>query len=173
MELELGNYHDEEASCESDTQSDLLQFSWDNNIDYNIVNLVTDIGDSTNQLELDDRFWFLYFDGSKTQEGSGESCILIDPYKNKHFLSCRLEFECTNNTAEYEALVLGLKKAIELEVRNLKPFRDSEIVVRQVRNTIHFLSPHLKGYQLEVWNFIMHFNAFNINAVPRLQESCN
>ena len=37
--------------------------------------------------------------------------------KNKHFLSCRLEFECTNNTSEYEALVQGLKKAIELKVK--------------------------------------------------------
>ena len=32
-------------------------------------------------------------------------------------MSCRLEFECTNNTAEYEALVQGLKKAIELKVK--------------------------------------------------------
>ena len=47
---------------------------------------------------------------------------------------------------------------------------DSKIVVRHVRNTIHCLSLHIKGYQLEVWNLIMHFNAFNINAVPRLQN---
>ena len=52
----------------------------------------------------------------------------------------------------------------------MKFFVDSEIVVRQVRNNIHCLSPHLKGYQSEVWNLIMHFNAFNINAVPRLQN---
>ena len=52
----------------------------------------------------------------------------------------------------------------------MKVFGDLEIVVRQVRNTIHCLSPHIKGYQFEVWNLIMHFNAFNINAVPRLQN---
>ena len=69
LELKLGNYQDEEASDKSDTQSDLLQFSRDDNIDCNIVKLVTDIGDNTIQLELDDRFWFLFFDGSKTQEG--------------------------------------------------------------------------------------------------------
>ena len=108
---------------------------------------MANIGDDTNQLELNDRFWFLYFDGSK---GSGAGCILIDPDKNKHFLSCILEFECTNNFVEYEALVLGLKKAIELNVRNFKFFGDSKIVVRQVRNTIHCLSPHLRGYQYEV-----------------------
>jgi len=65
-------------------------------------------------------------------EGSGASCVLIDPKKNKHFLSCRLEFECTNNTTEYEALVQGLRKAIELKVENLKVYGDSEIVVKQI-----------------------------------------
>ena len=64
-------------------------------------------------LEVENQFWLLYFDGSKTQEGSGVGCILLDPEENKHFLSCRLEFECTNNTAEYEALIQGLKKEIE------------------------------------------------------------
>ena len=81
--------------------------------------------------ELSGGFW--------GQQGAG--CVLIDPEKNKHFLSCRLEFECTNNTTEYEALVQGLKKAIELKV-----YGDSEIVVKQIRNKIHYISPHLKAY---------------------------
>ena len=106
---------------------------------------MTNIGDDTNQLDLNDIFWFMYFDGSKNQEGSGAGCILIDPDKNKHFLSYRLEFECTNNTVEFEALVQGMKKAIELNVKNSKVFGDSKIVVRKFRDTIHCLSPHLKG----------------------------
>ena len=63
-------------------------------------------------------------------EGSGVGCVLIDPKKNKHFLSCRLEFQCTNNIAEYEVLVQGLRKAIELKVENLKVYGDSEIIVK-------------------------------------------
>jgi hypothetical protein len=51
------------------------------------------------------QIWTLYFDGSKSQEGSGEGCILINPIGKCHFLSCSLEFECTNNTTKHEALV--------------------------------------------------------------------
>ena len=91
--------------------------------------------------------------------------------KNKHFISCRLEFECTNNTAEYEALIQVLKKAIEFKVKNLKVYGDSKIIVKQVRNTIHCLSPHLKGYQKEVWDLLMNFNAFNIVLIPRLKNA--
>ena len=75
------------------------------------------------------KVWTLYFDGSKSQEGSGAGCILIDPKGKRHFMSCRLEFECTNNTAEYEALVQGLKKSINLSVKELKVFKDSKIIV--------------------------------------------
>ena len=90
--------------------------------------------------------------GLQNLEGSGVGCVLVDPKKNKHFLSCRLEFECTNNTGEYEALVQGLRKAIELKVESLKVYGDSEIIVKQIRNQIHCISPHLKAYQNEVWD---------------------
>ena len=35
-------------------------------------------------------FWSLYFDGSKSSDGAGAGCILIDPYGEKTMLSCRL-----------------------------------------------------------------------------------
>ena len=107
IELELGNYQAEEASSIPDTQPDLLCFSRVDEIDYKIVDLVSDVVCNSNLVEVDS-FWTLYFDGSKTLEGSGAGYVLIDPRKNKYFLSCRLEFECTNSIAEYEALVQGL-----------------------------------------------------------------
>ena len=63
-------------------------------------------------------------------EGSKDGCVLINPKNNKHFLSYILEFECTNNTTEYEALVQGLRKSIEFKVENLKVYGDSEIIVK-------------------------------------------
>jgi ribonuclease HI len=113
------------------------------------------------------QIWSLYFDGSKSKEGAGASCIIIDPTGNKTLLACRLEFECTNNIAEYEALLQGLRKALDMHIQNLIVFGDSEIVVRQVRNYIHCLTPHLKCYQTEVWSLINKFSAFNINSIPR------
>ena len=44
---------------------------------------------------------------------------------------------------------------------------DSEIIVRQVHNTIHCIAGHLRNYQTEVWNLLLSFESFNINSIPR------
>lgn len=86
------------------------------------------------------------------------------------FISCRLEFQYTNNTVQYEALVQDLKKCIYLCFKNLKVFGDSEIIVRQVSDIVHYNSPHLKGYQSKVLNMINNYFAFNITTIPRSQN---
>jgi ribonuclease HI len=119
----------------------------------------------------DEEIQSLHFDGSKSWEGAGVVCVLINLKGNKTFISCHLEFECTNNTIEYEALLQGLKKALDLDVQHLVVFSDSEIVVKQVENVIHYLTPNLKKYQTEVWSLIRKFIAFNINSIPRSSNS--
>ena len=71
-----------------------------------------------------------------------------------------------NNIAEYEALIQGLKKEIDLGAKALVVLGDYEIIIRQVRNTIHCIAGHLKNYQIEVWNLLSSFEAFNINSIP-------
>jgi ribonuclease HI len=110
--------------------------------------------------------WTLYFDGFESQEGSGARCILIDPKGKQHFLSCRLEFECTKNIAKYESLVQGIKKSMDLNVKELKVFGDSEIIVRLVRNTIHCNSPHLRNYQQELHRVMEHLKPSTLHRSP-------
>jgi ribonuclease HI len=78
--------------------------------------------------------------------------------------SCRLEFE---HTTEYEVVLQGLKKSIDLDIQCLVVFDDSEIVVKKVKNVIHYVYVHLKNYQTEVWNLINKFLSFNIISIPR------
>ena len=62
---------------------------------------------------IDPIVWNLFFHGSRSKDGAGAGCVLIDPKGIKTMISCRLEFECTNNVAKYEELVQGLKKHID------------------------------------------------------------
>ena len=107
----------------------------------NIVNIIE------SKVVVNSSTWTLYFDGAKSKKGVGASFLLIDPQGNTTCIACRLEFNCTNNTVEYEALIQGLKKAIDLDIKVLIAYGDSEIIVKEVCNSIHCLSEHLQNYQ--------------------------
>ena len=49
-----------------------------------------------------------------------------------------LEFMWKNNTTEYEALLQGSRKVIDIQVKHLKVYGDSNILVKHVCNTIHY-----------------------------------
>jgi ribonuclease HI len=128
-------------------------------------------------LKRDPNMWNLFFDGSKSLEGESVGCILKYPTGNKTLITRRLEFQCKNKTAKYEALLHGLREAIELGENKINEFGDSQIVIRHVRKKIHCLSIHFNNYQQKVWEFLKSFDAFNINHVLeikcRLSSQCS
>jgi len=69
--------------------------------------------------------WKLYFDGSYIAHGSGVGILLVAPQGNYIPKSFKLQFQCTNNIVEYEALVAGLRIAIEWNITELQVYGDS------------------------------------------------
>ncbi|CAL8169759.1 unnamed protein product [Prunus armeniaca] len=65
--------------------------------------------------------WKLYFDRSKTYIASGAGIVLEEPLGIRHCYSFQLDFQCTNNRAEYKALIIGLKMLIAGEYKCLSP----------------------------------------------------
>ncbi|GJY30370.1 reverse transcriptase domain-containing protein [Tanacetum coccineum] len=55
--------------------------------------------------------WKLYTDRASSSDGAGTGLMLIDPTGKKYTYALRFEFETTNNEAEYEALLAGLRIA--------------------------------------------------------------
>ncbi|GKV34408.1 hypothetical protein SLEP1_g42783 [Rubroshorea leprosula] len=90
--------------------------------------------------------WVLYVDGAANVEGSGAGAILVglDGFKSEH--AQRFKFQTTNNAAEYEALVYGLKLVFELKVQSIQVFSDSQLVVSQVNGSCEIRDPQLGHY---------------------------
>ncbi|GJZ28309.1 reverse transcriptase domain-containing protein [Tanacetum coccineum] len=63
--------------------------------------------------------WILFTDGSSCVDGSGAGLILTNPEGMEFTYALRFEFTATNNEAEYEALLAGLRIAARMGVRNL------------------------------------------------------
>jgi len=110
----------------------------------------------------------MFFDGSCTKDGVGAGVVPIS-LENQHITqSCKLDFEVTNNVAEYEAFLLGLQLAKSLKVHNLSVFTDSELIVRQVIHIFQTKQLRLRSYRNDVLDSIESFlDAFNITYVPR------
>ncbi|XP_022859516.1 uncharacterized protein LOC111380239 [Olea europaea var. sylvestris] len=76
--------------------------------------------------------WKLFVDGSSGEAGAGAKIVLESP--EGHLLNCavRFGFRASNNVAEYEALLAGLRLAKEIHVKKLLASSDSQLVVNQV-----------------------------------------
>jgi len=73
--------------------------------------------------------WTLYFDGSVMKTGVGAGLLFISPLGIHMRYVVRLHFPASNNMAEYEALLSGLRIAIELGVKRLDVRGDSQLVI--------------------------------------------
>ena len=89
------------------------------------------------------REWTLHFDGALNSQGVGIGATLLTPESIVLPTAAQLLFSASNNIAEYEALILGLRMALDLGARRLKVIGDSQLVIRQVLNKYKTLSPKL------------------------------
>ncbi|PKI72162.1 hypothetical protein CRG98_007431 [Punica granatum] len=67
--------------------------------------------------------WKMYFDGVVNSTGSGIGAVLISLDGRYYPIAAKVDFPCTNNVAEYETCILGLKAAIDFKVKELEVFR--------------------------------------------------
>jgi hypothetical protein len=92
------------------------------------------------------KLWTMFFDGSLMKTGAGAGLLFISPLGKHLRYVLRLHFPASNNVAEYEALVNGLRIAIELGVRCLDARGDSQLIINQVMKNSHCRDPKMEAY---------------------------
>ena len=80
-------------------------------------------------LDVDLRTWKMYFDGAAIQYGNGIGVLLITPEGSHIPLAIKLNFEATNNMAEYDACIVGMEALLKLGVKEAEVFGDSTLVI--------------------------------------------
>jgi ribonuclease HI len=93
--------------------------------------------------------------------------VLIDPTGEHLEYMVLLNFETTNNMAEYEALIFGLMVALSLGVQELLVKRDSQLIIRQVRGECCCNNPQLVAYLIHVRKLEKDFDVLELQHVPR------
>ncbi|MCX6807732.1 MAG: ribonuclease HI family protein [Patescibacteria group bacterium] len=77
---------------------------------------------------------------------------------------------CTNNQAEYMALILGLNLAIKNKISELTVFMDSNLVVEQVSGNFKVKNADLKKLFLDVQKLILKFKKISFKHIPRAKN---
>ncbi|GKB98784.1 putative nucleotidyltransferase, ribonuclease H [Tanacetum coccineum] len=110
--------------------------------------------------------WRLYTDGASNNKGSGAGLILITPDDVEYSSALCMNFSNSNNDAEYEALLAGLRIAKEMQVRDIHAFMDSKLVASQVEGSYKAKGERMIKYREKVLELAGAFNRFRITYIP-------
>ncbi|XP_027182008.1 uncharacterized protein LOC113780403 [Coffea eugenioides] len=114
--------------------------------------------------------WVLFVDGVSSKEGSGAGLLLTSPTGEELTYALRFDFPASNNEAEYEALLTGLRIAHQMSITAIRVRSDSQLVVCQVRGEYEVKEDVMKEYLAKVRKAIKLFDIFEIERVPRSQN---
>ncbi|KAL0413147.1 UNVERIFIED_CONTAM: hypothetical protein Sradi_1516400 [Sesamum radiatum] len=82
-----------------------------------------------------DQKWLLHVDGPSTAQGSGAGIVITTPQGENLEFAIKFGCKASNNEAEYETLVIGMRMAHEAGAKYLLAYSDSQLVVKQVEGS--------------------------------------
>uniref|UniRef100_A0A2N9J139 Uncharacterized protein n=1 Tax=Fagus sylvatica TaxID=28930 RepID=A0A2N9J139_FAGSY len=112
-------------------------------------------------------WWKVYVDGASNSKGSGTGVVIITPDETVIEQSIRLNFKASNNEAEYEAVLAGLKSAKTLGARRLIVYCDSLLVASQISGEYMARDERMSAYLLKVQTAMTDFETVKIEQIGR------
>jgi ribonuclease HI len=108
--------------------------------------------------------WTVCCNGFWGTFGAGAAAVLVAPSKVRTCYAIKLDFSCTNNIAEYEALLLGLKA---MGIRRAILKTDSQVISGHVDKSSKARDPKLEKYLNAVRRLEASFEGFSVKNIPR------
>ncbi|KAL0448656.1 UNVERIFIED_CONTAM: Ribonuclease HI [Sesamum latifolium] len=115
----------------------------------------------------EERPWLLYVDGSSTTQGSGAGVVITTSQGDDLEFAIKFDFKASNNEAEYEALVLGLRMAQDASALYLLAYSDSQLIVKQVCGEYEAKEERMVQYLQQIGELKTKFKSFQLQQVPR------
>ncbi|XP_060182048.1 uncharacterized protein LOC132611671 [Lycium barbarum] len=114
--------------------------------------------------------WKMYFDGAAQRDGAGAGVVFVTPQGEVLPYSFTLTQHCSNNVAEYQALILGLEMAVDMKQLQLQVFGDSQLVINQLLGSYEVKKPELLPYHGYAQKLIGWLGDVTLQHVPRREN---
>ncbi|XP_048605535.1 uncharacterized protein LOC125583040 [Brassica napus] len=123
-------------------------------------------------LTLPNPNWTLHVDGSSTNRGAGAGVQLQSPTGELIRQSFSFDFPASNNEAEYESLIAGLRLAKAVKAKRLSAYCDSQLVASQFSGDYDARNDRMDAYLKIVQGLAAEFEFFELVKVPRGENIC-
>ncbi|CAM8911138.1 unnamed protein product [Rhodiola kirilowii] len=111
--------------------------------------------------------WKMFFDGAARRDGAGAGVVFVSPENHLLPFSFTLTQLCSNNMAEYQALLLGLQMARQIRIDEMDIYGDSQLVINQVLGEYEVRKDDLIPYHRHATQLLNEFDSISIGHVPR------
>ncbi|XP_075083482.1 uncharacterized protein LOC142167223 [Nicotiana tabacum] len=113
--------------------------------------------------------WRIFFDGAANFKGVGIGAVLISESGQHYPASAKIRFPCTNNIAEYEACILGIRMAIDMNIKDLLVIGDSDLLIHQVQGEWSTKNVKILPYLHCMKELCKKFTKIEFKHVPKIQ----
>ena len=114
--------------------------------------------------------WMMFFDGAARREGEGAGVVFVSLQRQILLYSFLLSELCSNNIAEYQALIIDLQMAIEMGISQLEIFGDSKLVINQILEQYDVKKEDLVPYCKYEKKLLANFKAIMLKHIPRKEN---
>ncbi|XP_070015191.1 uncharacterized protein [Nicotiana sylvestris] len=121
---------------------------------------------SVEAISEDINAWKMFFNGAVNTKGVGIGAIFISPTGQHYPATARLRFFCANNTAEYEACIMGINMAIELDVKELLIMGDSDLLIMGAQGEWETRDVKIFPYSQHVKELGKRFKSIEFRYIP-------
>ncbi|GKV04930.1 hypothetical protein SLEP1_g17015 [Rubroshorea leprosula] len=111
--------------------------------------------------------WELYFDRASRRDGAGVGVVFVTPKNEVIPFSFSLREQCSNNVAEYQALIASWEMALEMKIYQLNVYGDSSLVVNQLIKEFDVRKPELVPYFQYASQLLEKFDHVSIAHIAR------
>ncbi|KAJ4793841.1 Pol-polyprotein [Rhynchospora pubera] len=117
-----------------------------------------------------EEMWEVFVDGAASDKGSGVGVEIKGPKGEKFHYAIHLTFEVSNNVAEYEALLAGMRLMEAIGAKSVRFYMDSQLVVNQIKGEYAAINERLALYLEKVKTVLAAFESASVEYVPRTQN---
>ncbi len=101
----------------------------------------------------------------------GAGAVITDGSENVLWEGKEYLGHCTNNIAEYRALILGLKAALNHAYPDIEVYLDSELLANQINGSYKVKNENLKQLMQEVRTLLASFHSYSVRHVRRCHNA--